>query len=326
MIIKKDIIILVLASTTDTTGSSGERYINFINNYWSKIIKYIKRHKYSIKVYLLFGNDAKIDDLDLTEDDMLILNTKESLVPGILNKTIDSFKIINTLYNYKHIIRTNLSSFLIIDSLIKISEQLKDTNIYDGIRTSRRVSGAGIWLSRDVVNYIIENESFLLRFKQDDDAIYNLLFRPYPLYPSVGYNTPDRWPPAPYAMIRQIPIHNIRRCDIVTTGTDINIYTPYEYITPIIIKNEHEQCAFRIQMWWSHICGTYSSKMKVRAQQQIDKEVIERKSGAIIIENNQFDNLLKKIKEEGHYHIRIKSGSEDIDNRIAQTFTDILYS
>ena len=75
-------------------------------------------------------------------------------------------------------------------------------------------------------------------------------------------------------------------------------------------------------MWWSRICGTYSSKMKVRTQQQIYKE----KAGAIIIENKQFDNLLKNLIEEGHYHIRIKSGCEDIDNYIAQTFTDILYS
>mgnify|MGYP001184349754 FL=1 len=324
MIIKKDIIILVIASTTDTTGSSGKRYINFINNYWSKIIKYIKRHKYSIKVYLLFGNDAKLDDLDITDDDILILNTEDSLVPGILNKTIDSLKIINNMYSYKHIIRTNLSSFFIIDSLIKISEQLKDTNIYDGIRPrTRRVSGAGIWLSRDIVNYIIENESFLLRHYCDDDAIYNLLFLPYPLYSTVCSNIPvDSCPPPPYAMIDQLPTHNIRRCDIVTTDTDINTYTPYKYIIPIIIENEHEQSAFRIQMWWSRICGTYSSKMKVRTQQQIYKE----KAGAIIIENKQFDNLLKNLIEEGHYHIRIKSGCEDIDNYIAQTFTDILYS
>ena len=65
--IKKDIVMLVIASRSDT-------YDQIINKYWSYLIKYIKENNYSIKIYLIFGNNVKTDDLNLNEDDKLILN------------------------------------------------------------------------------------------------------------------------------------------------------------------------------------------------------------------------------------------------------------
>ena len=130
---------------------------------------------------MLFGNNVKTDDLNLNDDDKLILNTPESYMPGILIKTIESFKIINNLYDYKHIIRTNLSSFFIVENILKISENLNDNNIYagvNGIQPAQNipfVSGSGFWLSRDIVNIILNNKNKLNKNLVDDVSIGDLL-------------------------------------------------------------------------------------------------------------------------------------------------------
>lgn len=172
--INKDIVMLVIASRSDI-------YDQMINKYWCYLIKYIKENNYSIKIYLLFGNNVKTDDLNLNDDDKLILNTPESYMPGILIKTIESFKIINNLYDYKHIIRTNLSSFFIVENILKISENLNDNNIYagvNGIQPAQNipfVSGSGFWLSRDIVNIILNNKNKLNKNLVDDVSIGDLL-------------------------------------------------------------------------------------------------------------------------------------------------------
>ena len=129
---------------------------------------------------MLFGNNVKTEDLNLN-DDKLILNTPESYMPGILIKTIESFKIINNLYDYKHIIRTNLSSFFIVENILKISAKLNDNNIYagvNGIQPAKNipfVSGSGFWLSRDIVNIILNNKNKLNINLMDDVSIGNIL-------------------------------------------------------------------------------------------------------------------------------------------------------
>lgn len=102
-------------------------------------------------------------------------------MPGILIKTIESFNIINNLYDYKHIIRTNLSSFFIVENILKISENLNDNNIYagvNGIQPAQNipfVSGSGFWLSRDIVNIILNNKNKLNINLVDDVSIGNIL-------------------------------------------------------------------------------------------------------------------------------------------------------
>jgi hypothetical protein len=170
----KDIIMLVIASR-------GDRYDRLINQYWSNLIRYIKKHNYNIKIYLLFGNDVETNDLQLQDDDKLILNRSETYIPGILNKTIDAFAIINSLYTYKHLIRTNLSSFFIIDQLIKISNTMNDNNIYNGViglyhdRITTFISGACMWLSRDNITYLLEHRANLDNNLIDDVSIGVLL-------------------------------------------------------------------------------------------------------------------------------------------------------
>jgi hypothetical protein len=163
---KYNLIILVIAN-------SSEIYDKFILKYWLPFIKYIENNNYSIKVYFLF--DKIPIHLNISEKNIICNNQKVSLIPGVLKKTIFGFEYVNKKYNYKHILRTNLSSFFIINELVKINEELSDKEIYAGITTYNLVSGAGFWLSSDNINYIINNKDKLNYNIIDDLSLFILL-------------------------------------------------------------------------------------------------------------------------------------------------------
>jgi hypothetical protein len=105
-----DLIILVIAS-------NGDIYNKLIEVYWSRLIKYIKQNNYKIKIFLVWGNNNIVENLPIEDDDVIKTDSAENLIPGILIKTIKAFEIVNEKYEYKHILRTNLSSFLILEKL-----------------------------------------------------------------------------------------------------------------------------------------------------------------------------------------------------------------
>ena len=76
-------------------------------------------------------------------------------------KTIFGLEYINKTYSYKHILRTNLSSFFILDNLIKLNKSLPEANLYAGVTTPHFISGAGFWMSKDIVEYILNNKNTL---------------------------------------------------------------------------------------------------------------------------------------------------------------------
>ena len=168
---KYDLIITVAASRSDI-------YDQLISVYWKPFIKYLKQHKYRIKIFLIFGN-VNIDDLHLDNEDVIITNSKENVIPGVLIKTINSFNYIHNNYEYKHILRTNLSSFFILKELINVHKSLSHRNIYAGIIGNYYnisfVSGAGFWLSSDNIAFLLDNKQKLCYNLFDDVAIGKLL-------------------------------------------------------------------------------------------------------------------------------------------------------
>ena len=109
---KKDIILLVIASRSDF-------YDKLILNHWVRYIKYVEDKYENVKIYLIFGKDTNIDIFNDIRENILLLDTEDSLIPGIYNKTIKAFEKINLSYDYKYIFRTNLSSFIRIDFMIE---------------------------------------------------------------------------------------------------------------------------------------------------------------------------------------------------------------
>lgn len=62
----------------------------------------------SIKIYMLYGATS-LPDQD--ESDLVYDDISESLVPGILQKTLRAMKYVHETYTYDYLIRTNISTF-----------------------------------------------------------------------------------------------------------------------------------------------------------------------------------------------------------------------
>ena len=172
---KYQLVILVIASTCKSI------YMDYINIYWKKIIQYIKKKNLSIKVILLFNKNK--DSIDIDSDDYLEFNYEENFIPGILKKTVDALEYVNKNYDYKHVLRTNLSSFFIIKNLLKKSNVLKNKKLYAGVENiytrmksrPRFLNGAQIWLSRDTVGLILKKKD-KLNYNIIDDVSLGIFF------------------------------------------------------------------------------------------------------------------------------------------------------
>ena len=149
-------------------------YDEFLN-LWNETINYIKIKKYSIKIYFLFGKDQKIKNLNITKDNIFISSENDSIKKGVIIKTFEAFDYIEKNYDYEYILRTNISSFFIIDKLLKLINKIPSSNIYGGIsgnfkfkdRKIKYCSGTCILLSKDVVSYINNNKSDKFYFWDD---------------------------------------------------------------------------------------------------------------------------------------------------------------
>ena len=124
----KKIVVLVIASVQQ------EVYKWYICNYWSKMIKHCNEHRPNVDIFLLFdyGVDiSKYEDIrnniivDLNDDynGYIEKGTRcNGFIPGILSKTVYAFGEIQNKYDV--IFRTNLSSMIVMDNLIKYVEEV----------------------------------------------------------------------------------------------------------------------------------------------------------------------------------------------------------
>jgi hypothetical protein len=148
------------------------------------------------------ANDGPFSDtVEFDRDAMTIyVKGEETFIPGILNKTVEAIRAIGLEYDF--VWRTNLSSVLDFDGLLRycrglnpplggplggpvaslkkvfyagytgLADVTTNTDIDSNIRFA---SGSGFLLSREAVQYLIENETLLRRDLIDDVAIGALL-------------------------------------------------------------------------------------------------------------------------------------------------------
>lgn len=96
-----------------------------IKGYWQKIID---TKPDNIAFYFLY-NDPSIEKEYIITGNDIFFKEKETRIPGILNKTIQSMKICN-YNNYDYIIRTNLSTFFYVPQLLLFLQNAEPTKIY----------------------------------------------------------------------------------------------------------------------------------------------------------------------------------------------------
>lgn len=188
------IIIVVIASRTTTIHEQ------LLTHYWIPFIRDVVPRYKMVKVRLVFGADTHIADLRDILDSIILGRSPESYIPGILEKTIDAFAVL-LKEPFDFIVRTNLSSFWILENLVRRLSAYKRKQIYNGCRVPRltaeqvipnlafsgvksmeqrsvlgiqaekSIHGAGIILSKDVVGVLVTNRRHLRRDLIDDLAI-----------------------------------------------------------------------------------------------------------------------------------------------------------
>jgi hypothetical protein len=164
------VILVIISNDTD------DFYCEMMKNYWIPFISYLKKHELSIKIFLLFGQ--KLKHIEIDADDIIIANTGEGYVPQILEKTIFGLEYINENYDFKHLLRSNLSSFFRSEKILELSSNLRDNRVFTGVSETNGnfASGAGMWFSKDTLLYLIQNKKELQYTIMDDLAIGELLF------------------------------------------------------------------------------------------------------------------------------------------------------
>lgn len=177
---------LVLYSNSSPDHNEGYEIMQEILNRYYKT--------FEPNVHTIFFKYTHDLDLDYElKDNILHIKGVESLMPGVLEKTLKAFKIIKD-YEYDYVIRSNISS--IINFKILIEELQKNPisfyggcNIMDlqwtggGITDStwygtKFSSGTSIILTRAALNFIIDNEHLINKTIIDDLTI-GILIREY---------------------------------------------------------------------------------------------------------------------------------------------------
>jgi hypothetical protein len=98
----------------------------------------------------------------------------ESLIPGVLEKTLHGFAYCMAHYTFDYLLRTNISSFFVFPIFKEVFATLPRIGCYAGVQGFDGfpfVSGAGMVLSPDVVLLLVQNMDKIDRGQIDDLAI-----------------------------------------------------------------------------------------------------------------------------------------------------------
>tara|TARA_B100000767_G_scaffold110418_1_gene105701 strand:+ start:11192 stop:11953 length:762 start_codon:yes stop_codon:yes gene_type:complete len=157
---------------------------NTKNNRWiyEKEIwkKYMNKYKNIDCFFIECSDNNKIN----TNEKTINSKCKESLIPGIYQKTLHSLKQLKNKYNYY--IRTNLSTFVIFNNLLKQLKKIPNNKyIYTGIinifSKIKYISGTCIILNNNTVNILLKY-GFHKKYyesKTHDDVVIGIVIKDY---------------------------------------------------------------------------------------------------------------------------------------------------
>lgn len=117
------LIILIIAS-------SAEHY-NIFTKCW---LEYMNKFD-EVKSFFLYSDENIDTDIYITEN-AITYKCKESLIPGILYKTIAGYYFCEKKFTYDYILRTNLSSFIHIPRLLQYIKNIKNIEITNKVFTN----------------------------------------------------------------------------------------------------------------------------------------------------------------------------------------------
>ncbi len=143
------------------------------------------------------------------QGDIIWCRTADTLLPGVLIKTISSLELLSSGINgfdFDYVLRTNLSSFYFFPLLLEFLKTLPKSGCYcarpgqlghDGKGEINFGSGAGFILSKDLAQMLVQAKSELLVSNEYDDVTIGAFFHSnnIGLIPAenIEFNSLDLW-------------------------------------------------------------------------------------------------------------------------------------
>lgn len=149
----------------------------------------------NFKFFLLYGSSARFN---AEPYDLILRDLEEKPWPGMMIKNLKAFQYVENNFSYDFIVRTNLSTFWVLDRLLHRLESLPTTKMYTGsarklsihgTMTEVFIGGTGLILSRDLVQVLLKGSNSLIREDLPEDLVLSQFFLNRcgigPYYPSL---------------------------------------------------------------------------------------------------------------------------------------------
>jgi len=107
--------------------------------------------------------------------------TVETKIPGVLNKTLLAMEAVLKQRDFDYLLRTSLSSFFVFSRLLTFLKTLPEKRCYAGVVNEyyglEYASGAGLVLSKDLVELLVKHKKALWNGAEIDDVAIGLFFK-----------------------------------------------------------------------------------------------------------------------------------------------------
>lgn len=128
-----------------------------------------------IKSYFIrFKRDLFKDFYVDEENNIIYLKGQENYIPGILIKTLKAMEYVYNNFDFKYLIRTNISSFWDFKTYKKMFNIYNDNLVKAPIGLEGPIpfpGGSGMIISKNIIHLIIKNQSSFNYTLMDDRAI-----------------------------------------------------------------------------------------------------------------------------------------------------------
>ena len=166
-------LLILIISSDNFPGSHLDFPYKELQENWKSYMHLDPNH---VEAYFLRADPNLEIDIKVI-DDVIWSKTEESVIPGILNKTILSLEYLAPrLQEFDFILRTNLSSFYVIPNLLTFLKTIPKQNCYCASGEGFG-SGSGYILTPDLIKTILDNKHLLLDSPGDDDVTLGYFLR-----------------------------------------------------------------------------------------------------------------------------------------------------
>ena len=172
------ILVLIISS------NSMQAYID-LQGIWKQYMNSDPEH---FEVYFIAASPDLATPYEI-KGNYLTVKGEESYVPGIIDKTMLALETMQPrLKEFDYVLRTNLSSFYVFPRLLNFVKTLPKYRCYCGVQLYlpethlgliNFVSGAGILLSRDLAQMLINEKDKIFKINKDlpDDVLIGYFFQ-----------------------------------------------------------------------------------------------------------------------------------------------------